>query len=53
MAGYAENEPIIEELRRMGVDFAPGCGVCKPTPLFEPSPKEQAGAPALALPLAL
>jgi EAL domain-containing protein (putative c-di-GMP-specific phosphodiesterase class I) len=38
VAEYAENGTIIEELRGMGVDYAQGYGVCKPTPLFEPSP---------------
>ncbi|HEV2007771.1 MAG TPA: EAL domain-containing protein, partial [Burkholderiales bacterium] len=39
VAEYAENDAIIEELRSMGVDYAQGYGVCKPTPLFERSPQ--------------
>ena len=39
VAEYAENDAIIQELRSMGVDYAQGYGVCKPTPLFEPSPE--------------
>jgi diguanylate cyclase (GGDEF)-like protein len=42
VAEYAENEAIIDELRRMGVDYAQGYGVCKPTPLLEPDVKPQA-----------
>jgi diguanylate cyclase (GGDEF)-like protein/PAS domain S-box-containing protein len=38
VAEYAENGAIIQELRNMGVDYAQGYGVCKPTPLFERSP---------------
>jgi EAL domain-containing protein (putative c-di-GMP-specific phosphodiesterase class I) len=38
VAEYAENDAIIQELRSMGVDYAQGYGVCKPTPLFERSP---------------
>ena len=37
VAEYAENDAIIQELRTMGVDYAQGYGVCKPTPLFERS----------------
>lgn len=39
VAEYAENDAIIQELRSMGVDYAQGYGVCKPTPLFERSPQ--------------
>jgi len=39
VAEYAENGAIIQELRIMGVDYAQGYGVCKPAPLFEPSPR--------------
>jgi diguanylate cyclase (GGDEF)-like protein/PAS domain S-box-containing protein len=35
IAEYVENEAIVGELRRMGVDYAQGYGVCKPAPLFE------------------
>lgn len=35
IAEYAENGKIIEELRTMGVDYAQGYGVSKPTPLFD------------------
>jgi hypothetical protein len=31
---FAETGGIIEELRTIGVDFAQGYGVCKPTPLL-------------------
>jgi len=34
IAEYAENAEIIEELRALGVDYAQGYGVCKPSPLF-------------------
>lgn len=34
VAEFAENEAIIEELRRMGVDFAQGYGVQVPAPLL-------------------
>ena len=34
VAEYAENDAIIAQLRRIGVDFAQGYGVCKPSPLF-------------------
>ena len=37
IAEYAENEAIIEELRAMGVDYAQGYGVCRPSPLFDAS----------------
>ena len=37
VAEYAENDAIIQELRSIGVDYAQGYGVCKPTPLFERS----------------
>ncbi len=39
VAEFAENDAIIQELRDMGVDYAQGYGVCKPTPLFERSPQ--------------
>jgi diguanylate cyclase (GGDEF)-like protein len=39
VAEYAENAAIIQELRGMGVDYAQGYGVCKPTPLFERNPQ--------------
>ena len=39
VAEYAENEAIIQELKSMGVDYAQGYGVCKPTPLFERNPE--------------
>jgi EAL domain-containing protein (putative c-di-GMP-specific phosphodiesterase class I) len=39
IAEYAENDAIIEELRNIGVDYAQGYGVCKPTPLFPRSPE--------------
>ena len=38
VAEYAENAAIIEELRRMGVDYAQGYGVCQPAPLVGPVP---------------
>lgn len=44
VAEYAENEAIIDELRRMGVDYAQGYGVCRPTPLLDPSAKPKATA---------
>lgn len=47
VAEYAENDAIIQEVRRIGVDYAQGYGICKPTPLFERSPK------AVALPRAV
>jgi EAL domain-containing protein (putative c-di-GMP-specific phosphodiesterase class I) len=34
VAEYAESEGIIRELENMGVDYAQGFAVCKPTPLF-------------------
>jgi diguanylate cyclase (GGDEF)-like protein/PAS domain S-box-containing protein len=34
VAEYAENEAIIDRLRQMGVDFAQGYGVCRPSPLI-------------------
>ena len=34
VAEYAENDLIIEQLRRMGVDYAQGYGVHRPSPLF-------------------
>lgn len=43
VAEYAENDAIIEELRAIGVDYAQGYGVCKPSPLFEPKLVSQAG----------
>ena len=39
VAEYAENGAIIQELRSIGVDYAQGYGVCKPTPLFELHPE--------------
>ena len=47
VAEYAENNAIIQEVRRIGVDYAQGYGICKPTPLFERGPK------AVALPRAV
>ena len=35
VAEFAENQAIIEILNEIGVDFAQGFGVCKPTPLFQ------------------
>lgn len=34
VAEYAENDNIIRELRKIGVDYAQGFGVCMPAPLF-------------------
>jgi diguanylate cyclase (GGDEF)-like protein/PAS domain S-box-containing protein len=34
IAEFAENEAIIDKLQEIGVDFAQGYGVCRPTPLF-------------------
>ncbi|MGB5079994.1 MAG: EAL domain-containing protein [Burkholderiales bacterium] len=48
VAEYAENDAIIEGLRSMGVDYAQGYGVCKPTPLFERSPEAASPAQAAA-----
>jgi len=45
IAEYAENDAIIEELRTIGVDYAQGYGVCKPSPLFEPKPVAEGGPP--------
>jgi EAL domain-containing protein (putative c-di-GMP-specific phosphodiesterase class I) len=39
VAEYAENQAIIDELRRMGVDFAQGYGVGRPVPMLEPGMK--------------
>jgi diguanylate cyclase (GGDEF)-like protein len=36
---YAESPAIIEELRAMGVDYAQGYGVCRPTALFTSGPR--------------
>ena len=44
VAEYAENAAIIDELRRMGVDYAQGYGVCRPTPLFAASAQPKADA---------
>jgi EAL domain-containing protein (putative c-di-GMP-specific phosphodiesterase class I) len=48
VAEYAENEAIIQELKIMGVDYAQGYGVCKPTPLFEDSREAVSHAPTVA-----
>jgi diguanylate cyclase (GGDEF)-like protein len=50
VAEYAENEAIIKELSTMGVDYAQGYGVCKPTPLFTPAQHDlhPRGLPAAA-----
>lgn len=48
IAEYAENDAIIQELKHMGVDYAQGFGVCRPTPLFEPHPGILAPVPAAA-----
>jgi diguanylate cyclase (GGDEF)-like protein/PAS domain S-box-containing protein len=44
VAEYAENAAIIDELRRMGVDYAQGYGVCRPTPLLAASAQPRASA---------
>lgn len=36
VAEYVENDAIIDEVRRLGVDFAQGFGVAKPALLFHP-----------------
>lgn len=41
VAEYAENEDIIRRLREMGVNYAQGYGVSRPTPLFEAPSIEQ------------
>jgi diguanylate cyclase (GGDEF)-like protein/PAS domain S-box-containing protein len=46
VAEYAENDEIIEALRVMGVDFAQGYGVSRPSPLFD----EAAAPPAAPAP---
>lgn len=50
VAEYAENEAIIEALRRMGVDYAQGYGVCRPTPLLVPSETPKAVGRSVAAP---
>ncbi len=35
IAEFAENQPIIDILNEIGVDFAQGFGVCKPMPLIK------------------
>jgi diguanylate cyclase (GGDEF)-like protein/PAS domain S-box-containing protein len=45
IAEYAENDAIIEELRKMGVDYAQGYGVCLPIPLFGPALPSVAASP--------
>jgi Amt family ammonium transporter len=35
IAEYAEDEAIVAELRRLGVDYAQGFGVARPAPLGE------------------
>jgi EAL domain-containing protein (putative c-di-GMP-specific phosphodiesterase class I) len=47
VAEYAENEAVIDTLRHIGVDYAQGYGVCKPTPLFEPGVRAHAAAVAI------
>jgi EAL domain-containing protein (putative c-di-GMP-specific phosphodiesterase class I) len=37
VAEFAESIAIVEELQKMGVDFAQGYGVCTPVPLDETS----------------
>lgn len=37
VAEYAENAQIIERLRGMGVDYAQGYGIGRPTPLLVPA----------------
>jgi EAL domain-containing protein (putative c-di-GMP-specific phosphodiesterase class I) len=39
VAENAENDTIIQELRNIGLDYAQGYGVFKPTPLFERNPE--------------
>ena len=39
VAEYAENAAIIELLRTIGVDYAQGHGVARPTPLFAEPPR--------------
>ncbi|WP_104203861.1 EAL domain-containing protein [Billgrantia saliphila] len=41
VAEYAENDDIIQRLRGMGVNYAQGYGISRPTPLFEAPPIEQ------------
>jgi len=36
IAEFVENEKILQELRRIGVDFAQGYGIAKPCPFIEP-----------------
>lgn len=36
IAEFAENEAIVDILREMGIDYAQGFGVCRPTPLRRP-----------------
>jgi diguanylate cyclase (GGDEF)-like protein len=36
IAEFVENDEILEELRRIGIDYVQGYGIEKPRPLFEP-----------------
>ncbi len=47
VAEYAENDAIIKEVKRIGVDYAQGYGISKPAPLFTRRPE------AVALPRAV
>lgn len=49
MAEYAENDAIIAKLGALGVDFAQGCGVCRPRPLCTKEPARAAIAAAAAV----
>jgi diguanylate cyclase (GGDEF)-like protein/PAS domain S-box-containing protein len=49
VAEYAESTAIIDQLKRMGIDYAQGFGVCLPTPLFPP-PGDAAAGPSPTLP---
>ncbi len=45
VAEYAESDAIIDELRLIGVDFAQGYGVCRPSPLFGLGPQQTQPGP--------
>jgi len=48
VAEFAESEAIIEQLKAMGVDYAQGYGVSRPTPLFKSPEVPVAASQAVA-----
>ena len=45
IAEYVENDAILGKLREIGVDYAQGYGICRPTPVIDTAGPELEARP--------